>query len=100
LHAMDLHGTILWVYASTIATYLVLAAVGAWFMWRSTLSHAFVVRSVDGSWSKEVSSIRRAERTALMAADRAPLEIVDSNGKVIGRLGFGLATGRRVAGGR
>ncbi len=97
---MGLHGTILWVYAATIATYLSLAAIGGWYMWRSTVRTGWLtVRTIDGSWSQGVRNARRAEKVALAASERAPLEIVDGTGTVIGRLGFGLVTERRIAGG-
>ncbi len=75
---MGLHGAILWVYAGTIATYLTLAAVGGWLIWRSTVQSSWLtVRTVDGSWSKAAPNPTRAERVALAASDRAPLEIVE-----------------------
>ena len=96
---MGLHGALLWVYVCAIATYLALAAVGGSWLWRATKRTGWLtVRTVDGSWSKVARNSGRAERVALAAAERAPLEIIDAEGTVIGRLGFGLVTERRVAG--
>jgi hypothetical protein len=86
---MGLDRTTLFLYVCVISTYLVFAVLGVWRLWRATVTaRGFTIRSVDGTWRKVVLTRDRAERAALAAASRAPLEIVDSRGRVIGTLGW------------